>query len=281
MPKKVNIGIIFGVLGLVLAGLGLLFFVWYPVQEEYQLIPAELPVHYNGKRFAGSESCVPCHGSIYRTHLITAHANTSALANDSTLLGSFGTENDQIYLTGSQVKMVKEDGVHYQNTVMRGRAKPLKESPISIVIGSGVKGQSHLTWQQDSLYQLQVSYFTATDDWINSPGFPEYPFKRPITDECIKYHVTFAKNNSFTGKTNTYDKGSFIYGISCERCHGPLQAHVDHHTNDPKDTIANSVFQRYLEQTIATRCLCPMPFGFTGSTSKRKSVFLCRRRETG
>src|SRR5680860_1345806 len=123
----------------------------------------------------------PVMGPFYRTHLITAHANTSALANDSTLLGSFGTENDQIYLTGSQVKMVKEDGVHYQNTVMRGRAKPLKESPISIVIGSGVKGQSHLTWQQDSLYQLQVSYFTATDDWINSPGFPEYPFKRPIT----------------------------------------------------------------------------------------------------
>ncbi len=259
MPKKVTKAIVFGVLGLLLLGLGLIFYVGDPSEVEYQVLPVELPFHYNGKQFAGSESCIPCHESIYRTHLITAHAHTSALANDSTLLGSFGGEDDKVELTGSRVKMVKEGEDHYQRTVRQGRANPLDESKISVVIGSGVKGQSHLTWQQDSLYQVQASYFTATEEWINSPGFPNYPFKRPITDECIKCHVTFARNNNFTGKTNTYDKSSFIYGISCERCHGPLQGHVDHHTNDPKDTVANSVLRidtlnRQLQLDVCAQC---------------------------
>lgn len=140
MPKKFTIGNVFVVLGLLLLGLGLVFFVGDLSEEEYQVLPVELPVHYNGKQFAGSESCIPCHESIYRTHLITAHAHTSALANDSTLLGSFGGEDDKVELTGSRVKMIKEGEAHYQRTVTQARANPLDESKISIVIGSGVKG---------------------------------------------------------------------------------------------------------------------------------------------
>jgi hypothetical protein len=128
-----------------------------------------------------------------------------------------------------------------------------------MVIGSGVKGQSHLTWRQDSLYQLQASYFTATDDWINSPGFPDYAFIRPISDDCIKCHVTFARNSNFTGKTNAYDKQSFMYGISCERCHGPLQDHVDHHSSDVGDGVPKFVVQidtlnRQLQLDVCAQC---------------------------
>jgi hypothetical protein len=40
-----------------------------------------------------------------------------------------------------------------------------------MVIGSGVMGQSFLTWRNNKLYQLPITYFTAADQWSNSPGF--------------------------------------------------------------------------------------------------------------
>ena len=67
-------------------------------------------------------------------------------------------------------------------------------SKFDIVIGSGVKGQSYLTWKEEELFQLQTSYYTPLDDWVNSPSFPTYQYTRPIGDACLKCHTTFATN---------------------------------------------------------------------------------------
>lgn len=224
MLKKLVFGICF------LALLMLCYLLYYNYKEvslsEYQTLKAELPVHYNGKKFAGSESCIPCHQEIYKTHISTAHYNTSAPGDAKHILGSFGSGEHTVNLAGSLVSMTQEDGSSYQ-TSKTYHGKVFEKSKIDITIGSGVKGQSYLTFKGDSLYQLQASYFTLTDSWINSPGYPNYSFKRPVMDNCIKCHVTFAKNEKLTGDSNVYDKKSFMYGVDCERCHGPSQEHVD------------------------------------------------------
>jgi hypothetical protein len=229
--KKIVIGVSF----LILVVIGLLVYHYYNdiSESEYQYLKVELPVHYSGKKFAGSESCIPCHESIYKTHISTAHYNTSALADSENIPGSFSPKENEINLAGVKVTMTQEEGGSYQSTKTY-HGKVLEKSKIDITIGSGVKGQSYLTFEEDSLYQLQASYFTLTDSWINSPGFPNYGYKRPVMDNCIKCHVTFAKNEEFSGNSNVYDKNSFMYGVDCERCHGPSQEHVDYRIGNLK-----------------------------------------------
>ena len=220
--------ILFGICVLALLILGYLIYNNYREVSlsEYQAIKAELPVHYSGKKFVGSESCIPCHEDIYKTHISTAHFNTSATGDAKHILGSFSSGENTVNLAGSLVSMTQDKGSSYQ-TAKTYHGKVLEKSKIDITIGSGVKGQSYLTFEEDSLYQLQASYFTLTDSWINSPGYPNYSFKRPVMDNCIKCHVTFAKNKEVSGNSNVYDKNSFIYGVDCERCHGPSKDHVD------------------------------------------------------
>jgi len=158
--------------------------------------PPILSSHSNGEHFVGSETCRECHADIYTSHALTAHYNTSGLANAKNIKGSF--------------------------------------QKIDIVIGSGVKGKSYLTWEEDRLFQLQASYYPPADNWINSPGFPNQIIQRPIRDGCLKCHVTFATNRDFSGKGNQYNKDLMIYGVDCEKCHRPAQQHVVFHRNNPE-----------------------------------------------
>ena len=251
--------LVFFILGLIfLACIGLVLILKGNPREEYLPVTQEMPLHYNGKSFAGSQSCIPCHESIYRTHLNTAHYNTSALAEGLAPKGNFGKSENEVLLVGSHVVMDTEGDDHFQ-IAMVGKTKIIDKSKVDMIIGSGVKGQSHLTFNGDSLYQLPVSYFTLTDEWISSPGFPKFYFKRPVTDECIKCHVTFAKNADFSGRTNKYYRNSFLYGIDCERCHGPLQEHVDYRLG--KKPRAKSDFvvkidtlERQLQMDVCAQC---------------------------
>lgn len=123
----------------------------------------------------------------------------------------------------------------YQHTRIKNRSTEIPPSKFDIVIGSGVRGQSYLTWDKDDLYQLQASYYTPTDSWVNSPGYPTYYDEpRPIRDACLKCHITYAKSVEASPNGNRFDKTQMIYGIDCERCHGPSAKHVGYHRGNPE-----------------------------------------------
>ncbi|MEC7262134.1 MAG: multiheme c-type cytochrome [Bacteroidota bacterium] len=226
---------------------------------EYQTITKTKPVHYNGEQFAGSQSCIPCHQNIYKTHINTPHFNTSAIASEETLKGPFNDSSHEVELIDGVARMIHEGDAYYQTISSKTSDELIDKSRLDIVVGSGVKGQSYLTFNEDFLTQLQVSYFTLTDDFINSPGYPNYRFTRSVTDNCIKCHVTFAKNGDFKGNTNIYERESFIYGIDCERCHGPLQKHVDFRTGNLQQMKEDVVIKidtlaRQLKMDICVQC---------------------------
>ncbi len=52
----------------------------------------------------------------------------------------------------------------------------------------------------------------------------------------MKCHVTFARNHDSLGKGNRYFRDQMIYGIDCERCHGPAAKHVEFHRKNPGQT---------------------------------------------
>ncbi|MDB4883215.1 MAG: hypothetical protein JWL95_1981 [Gemmatimonadetes bacterium] len=98
------------------------------------------------------------------------------------------------------------------------------------VIGSGRKGQTYLFRHgSDQLFELPVSYWTSLGRWVNSPGYAEgtMNFGRPATPRCLECHSTWFPQVADSARTNRFRPTGAVLGITCEKCHGAGQAHVD------------------------------------------------------
>lgn len=202
------------------------------IESEY-LSPNILATHSNGDQFVGSETCMECHADIYASHIQSAHFKTSAPGNSESIKGNFESGSNILDIESVTFKLLSKGDSYYQHTEIKNRSKKTPLARFDVVIGSGVRGQSYLTWEDDKLFQLQTSYYTPTNSWVNSPGFPSYSIERPVREACIKCHVTFAKTQDFSGQGNTYDKSQMMFGVDCERCHRPAAKHVVYHRNNP------------------------------------------------
>jgi Cytochrome c554 and c-prime len=111
------------------------------------------------------------------------------------------------------------------------------------VIGSGRKGQSFLYWNENKLFQLPVSYYSAANAWCNSPGYPAtlISFDRQVNAQCLECHATFARESSSPDAGSGFDKPKIIYGIQCERCHGDPGRHITYYQDHPADTLARFI----------------------------------------
>lgn len=206
-------------------------------KTESDYIPIEsIAVHANGEGFAGSESCAACHSDIYKTHVETAHYNTSTVADSMSIKGSFADGQNGFTLGDSyKFTMIANDSAFIEQAHNLKKNQLISESRIDMVFGSGTKGQSYLTWNEDKLFQLQASYFAPTESWVNSPGYSNrISSKRPIQSRCMECHTTYAENTQAFSVKNLYKREQLIYGIDCERCHGPSAKHVGFHISNPE-----------------------------------------------
>jgi hypothetical protein len=192
--------------------------------------------------YAGSQACATCHQDVYAEHLNTAHFLTSAITSDKFIKGNFDTgKNSYAFSRSVVVKMEKRDSGYYQAEYLNDVEK--KSRRMDIVVGSGVMGQSSLSWYKNHLFQMPITWFSAANQWSNSPGFPDrVVFNRVITSRCLECHSTFVKTISPEGKEpEEFDKNKFIYGVDCEKCHGAAAKHVKFQTEHPGDTVAKFI----------------------------------------
>jgi Cytochrome c554 and c-prime len=191
-----------------------------------------------GPGYAGDRVCVSCHGNQSSTYLQTAHHLTSSLPAKSAILGSFEEPASTLEIQepapaigdpGLTYKMEQKEDRFFLTAItgFQGQLQSRTES-IDIVIGSGVRGQSYLYWNGDSLFELPVSYWSDGHQWINSPGYRNGPpnFQRQAIPRCLECHVSFIKPLVPDFASNRYDKTTLLTGISCETCHGPGSAHA-------------------------------------------------------
>jgi len=212
-------------------------------------------------QFAGSTTCLKCHKDIYEKHLQTEHFLSSSIASIDMIKGSFEKNRNEYFFTPlSSVAMEKRGDSLYQVEYINGIEK--QKGSIDIVVGSGRKGQSFLSWKNNSLVQLPVTYFTPESTWSSSPGFSpqKIAFNRVVTSRCLECHNTYFKTISSEDKhPEEYDHSQIIYGISCEKCHGPAKEHVNFHTANPTDTGAKyiinpSALSRQLQLDLCALC---------------------------
>lgn len=191
-----------------------------------------------GEKYAGSATCKSCHADIYNSYISTAHYLSSTPASKKTIHGSFSKDaNVVFYRPALKVAMEQTDSGFYQVAYLDGVAR--QAARFDMVIGSGRKGQSYLYWANENIFQLPVSYYVPEKKWVNSPGYPPgfVLFNRNIPNGCFECHSSFIKKTATKPVGNYlvdyFDKQQTIYGIDCERCHGPALLHVDFHEKNP------------------------------------------------
>ncbi len=195
----------------------------------------------NSDKMVGSTACKTCHKAIYESHINTAHFNDSKVADLKSVKGSFANgQNVFNYNLFMNVAMIKDGKKLIQSARIGG--EEVQRAGFDLVIGSGRKGQSYLYWDNNKLFQLPISYYTATNSWCNSPGFPNFVYyERPIPLNCLECHSTYAKTINEQEEFVEYDKKALVLGIDCERCHGAGGDHVAYQVANPKDTIGRYI----------------------------------------
>ncbi len=213
---------------------GSVFLLTRCVSREREAPVAESKIDMSA--FSGSESCAGCHKDIYSHHIHTAHYLTTRPALQQYIKGNFEAgKNEFTYDSGRVVKMEKRDSGFFQVGYFEGTERIIRR--FDIVAGSGSKGQTYITRSGKQLYQLPVSYFTAANKWANSPLYPTYPviFNRPITSRCLECHSTFAQVTSPPHFEPEEFDSRMIYGVDCEKCHGPAARHILFQTQNPSE----------------------------------------------
>jgi hypothetical protein len=202
--------------------------------------PASKGEDIRGEKFAGAATCAGCHKNIYDSYIASAHYKTSSPASKTSIKGSFAAP-DNVFFFNKDLKVVMEerDSGLFQAAYMNGALKELHR--FDITVGSGRKGQTFLYWKDGQYFQLPLSYFIPVHSWANSPGFPpSHPkFDRMIPSACFGCHSSKVGIKSISmvqrGLHEEFEKNQLVYGIDCERCHGPAAAHVAFHTEHPDE----------------------------------------------
>lgn len=162
----------------------------------------------------GSQACSPCHREIYEKQRRSGMARSSGRVGDG---------------------LEKFDAASFRAGWATYRVSPQFEVdfgkgtfPMQFYIGSGAVGRSYAGRVEGFLFQSPASYYATRGTWGLSPGYSTKPFvdvARPIENACLQCHASGARVAA--GTENLYPDPPFAEGgVSCERCHGPGDAHA-------------------------------------------------------
>jgi hypothetical protein len=206
--------------------------------------PGGAPMHAG--EYAGDEACRSCHRQEFQTYQGTAHHIASRMPSEDSIKGKFTTDanilrtaNPFLYF---QMTATPEGFFQTAFAELPPSEAVSHREQFGLVIGSGRKGQTYLYWHGDQLFEMPVSYWTASGQWINSPGYSDgLPnFDKPIIPRCLECHATYFR--SVTPPANRFAREGFVLGITCERCHGPGSAHVARtQAHQPAGNVADIV----------------------------------------
>jgi len=198
-----------------------------------------------GNQYAGSKTCVTCHQNIFNSYTHSNHYRTSSEVDSGDLKKLIGASRDYFYFTDSSHIRIEEEGGSFLQSNFMGDNK-MAFAKFDIAFGSAEKAQTYGYWKEGKLFQLPLTYFTHMSTWANSPGFPSghARFDRVIESRCFECHASFVDKEFVQSGTvavsEKLDRNSIIYGIDCERCHGPAAEHVQFHQENP--TVKKSMY---------------------------------------
>ncbi|MDP9081241.1 MAG: hypothetical protein M3O71_27830 [Bacteroidota bacterium] len=210
----------------------------------FQSLGTEEKADARGDLYVGSQKCIKCHSAEYKSYLLTGHHQASMPAAADNIHGSFAASSNSFSLSeNSKAVMEKRGNSFFQ--VAYNDGKEARAERFDITFG-GVKAETYGYWKGSKVFELPMSYFNAKQSWTNSPGYnTRHPyFDRPITQRCFECHSSYIASLPITNLQEQepgFDKNSLVYGVDCERCHGPAANHVNFHTENPGEKTAKYI----------------------------------------
>lgn len=199
-----------------------------------------------GEEYAGSKKCIKCHEDVYRSYLLTAHYHASQRASGGAVHGSFVHGHDSLTFDDGNAGLVMTKGTKGMYQTAYKKNKKYRSERFDMVFG-GNKAESYVYWRGTKPYELPASYYRSLLGWANSPGYDtRLPyFDREVTQRCFECHASYVAqpqvDNTMQNRDPGFDTTTMIYGIDCERCHGPAANHVNFHLANPGEKVAHYI----------------------------------------
>ena len=202
------------------------------------------PEPWTQGRYVGATACAECHEERVDDFVHTSHFQTSRLPELASLEDRLDKAGNVLETRDDSVRfqMSIREGQLYQTGVNNGQEGPgeddQEERAVGLVYGAGDFDEDYFYWDQDQLFQMPVVYQNGKQCWTNAPGYMDgrVEFRRPVAPRCLECHTTWI--NHVPGTSNTYQQNDMFLGVSCERCHGPGEFHVDYHREHPESKDA-------------------------------------------
>lgn len=237
-----------------------------------------------GTDYAGAESCVQCHKAACESHLKTSHFKATSPASVANIMGNFSPGHNEFeYDPHTKLVMEKRGDSLYQILYQDG--KEAHAFAFDLVFGTK-HAQTSVYWHDNNAFELPVSYYKSLNGWATSPHFSATVpnFGRKVTKDCFACHSSNANSRIITtnsASNNTLsmdvediiDKKTIIYGIDCERCHGPAKKHVDYHLKFPNEKNAHDIVSFKALNNQQKLDACSVCHSGDGSGFKIKSRF--------
>lgn len=209
--------------------IGLIFFISVFYFTDYQY---EENLYLNLSdtvEYVGIEACKSCHYDKYQTFIHNGMGSSFGVANKSKSMSNthadsviYDIHRDFYYhpywnLDTLMLEEYRLDGI---DTIYNRVEK------IDYIIGSGQHTNSHIYDVHGYLHQAPFTYYTQEGRFDLPPGYENgfnTRFNRKIGLECMSCHN--ALPDFVLGSENKFE--TVHLGISCERCHGPGELHVN------------------------------------------------------
>jgi Tfp pilus assembly protein PilF len=197
--------------------------------------------------YVGDDRCAECHADI------SASYHKHPMARSLTPIAQLASKqfydaalHNPFEAFGSRFWVERQGGaVHHRRTRLDGEGRPIFEADFEVdyAIGSGVHGYSYLTDRDGCLFQTPISWYEQKHTWGLSPQFSlDHLPGRPVGVSCLFCHAN--RTRPVPGSVNRFEEPLIegdVYGIGCERCHGPGELHVRNHSPDSVDHIDHTI----------------------------------------
>jgi len=170
--------------------------------------------------YLGSKACAVCHGEIAQNYATTAMAQAGGRVADLHLPdGQVIAQTAKV--TYSVTWNAGKPQLQFRKKMADGTAVEGSKT-LSYYIGSGAHARGFIFEEQGQAFQSPIAYYGAARGWDVAPGYENEKsifLGRKVEPACLACH---------TSATKAVASGLFEEGaVSCERCHGPGEQHVN------------------------------------------------------
>jgi len=179
-------------------------------------------------QYVGSATCASCHADVAESYRKTGHGQSVSRFDSTTAPEQFagGTTVHHEKSNLSYESFVRDGALHQREFRLDAEGDTVHERVhrADLVVGSGNATRSYLMAVNGYYTEMPITWYSERETWDMSPGYEgeNARFDRPINHECMSCHTARPERSPFT--QNHYPE--VPENISCERCHGPGETHV-------------------------------------------------------